>query len=118
MRDVHIAAHRFAALAGGGQHPGMLAGAVIMQCGGQLAGGDHCVACLLVHWPLRAAQQVAVSAVDSLEPSRDPRCVHRFAGMAGAGQRQLFRADAECISCPSFDYRQGLQRLDGRTRVD
>jgi hypothetical protein len=50
--------------------------------------------------------------------ARDARDMGRLATVRGAGQRKLLVAKSVTIGGAGFDERQGLQRLDGRTRQD
>jgi hypothetical protein len=61
---------------------------------------------------MTAAFQIPLAAADPLQPGRDRVDMHRFAGVAGAGQGDLGIAAALSFGGAGFDEGEGLDRLD------
>jgi hypothetical protein len=100
---------------GDAQEASVLAGAIVVQRR-RLAGARHRGDRGLRHRPVGAAAQRRGIEPGLRQHARDPRDMPRLAGMRGAGQRQLFVAEAESVGGAGLDQRQGLQRLDRGAR--
>ena len=68
--------------------------------------------------PVRAAFEHAFVASRLGEHRAGQRDMRLLARMRGAGERDLLVAEAEAVGGAALDQRQGLQRLDRRTRID
>ena len=67
---------------------------------------------------LDAAFESRRTEADAREPVRDGLDMRGLAFMRCAGKRQFLVGEAEPVSGPGFDQRDGLERLHSRARVD
>ena len=67
---------------------------------------------------MRAALELLLVESDAGKPATHTPYVHGLTEVGSAGQRELGVAERKTLGRTAFDQRQGLQRLDGRARVD
>ncbi len=96
----------------------MLARAVVVERRGLAAGAGEALRRRCARGPVRAAFQGRLGEAGLGQHGRGGLGVARLAGMRGTGQRQFRMAEAIAVGGSALDQRQGLQRLDGRARID
>ena len=83
-----------------------------------LAARDHLVGCGFVDRAMGTAGEVGHRTADPFLPGGDPAGVLRLTRMRGTGQRDLLRSQRKLRCGAGFDQGNGLDRFQGRTRIN
>jgi|GEM_PF-15121 len=101
-----------------GQHARMFAGTIVVILARQIPAFDQVGMGFGVVWLLRATSEITVGPAKDAQPVDHQFCVKCCRLVAGAGQCQLLRAQAEAIGRTAFHKRERLQHFAGGARQD
>ena len=118
MVGLDVSRRRLAHVAGGREHGGMLARAVVVEAAEGRIGAKQAGPRRRAQGRVGAAFEIGFAEPHAPEPGGDRLDMGALAIVGSAGERDLGPAHRESIGGTGLDERQRLQRLDGRARID